>query len=77
MVRVCLFCKSYLPDLDRLETLVETVRCFNEDELNFFVSVPQSDLAAFRNRLGSEAIEWLRDEDIVDHSSPDAASSST
>jgi hypothetical protein len=73
MERVCLFCKSYLPDLERLEALVETVRRFNDDGLNFFVSVPQSDLAVFRSRLGSEAIEWLTDEDIVHHSSPYAA----
>lgn len=59
-----LFCKSYLPDLPRLEKLVETFRRFNADALELYVSVPEAELKQFRDSIGSDVV-WVTDEQIL------------
>ena len=71
MERVCLFCKSYLPDLERALALAKTVWRYNSDELSFFISVPSAELRKFKDSLGSTGVEWLTDEDIVCQTSSD------
>lgn len=63
---IALFCKSYKPDLDRVGTLVESVRAFNKDDIEFVLCVPRVDLPLFQNRLGKEGLVWVTDEDIID-----------
>jgi hypothetical protein len=70
MHNVSLFCKSYRPDLERVSALAESVRAFNVERLNFTVGVPSSDLSFFRNKLGSEGVEWVTDEDVVAATGP-------
>jgi hypothetical protein len=65
MQPLSLFCKSYLPDLQRARSLVESVRKFNRDRIRLYLSVPQKDLAAFKNNMGVEGVEWVTDEDIA------------
>jgi hypothetical protein len=66
MEGIAIFCKSYRGDLDRAAELAESVRRFNGDSLPFYISVPESDLGLFRNRVGTGDVQWLRDEDIIE-----------
>lgn len=72
MEQICLFCKSYLLDLERAHALVESVRRFNSDQLKFFVSVPRSELKEFKAQIGSQSVEWVTDEDVVSETSLDS-----
>ena len=69
---VCLFCKSYSADLERAAALVESTRQFNREALRLVLCVPAKDLNAFKARIGSEGVEWVSDEEIVAHTSPDS-----
>ncbi len=61
-----LFCKSYLGDLNRVRLLWESIQKYNSDQIPFYLSVPQKDLAEFRSKLeNSNAINWLTDEKII------------
>ena len=73
MQPICLFCKSYSADLERAAALVESTRQFNREALRLVLSVPAKDLNAFKARIGTEGVEWLGDEEIVAHTSPDWA----
>lgn len=63
---ISIFCKSYRNDLDRAAILVESVRQFNRDLLPFYMSVPEDDMALFKNKIGTGDVIWLSDEDIID-----------
>jgi hypothetical protein len=59
------FCKSHGPDLERCAQLVKSFRRHNRDFDALYLSVPQEERKLFRERLGSEGIEYLSDEDIL------------
>jgi hypothetical protein len=59
------FCKSYAPDLERCAQLVKSFRRHNRDLNALYLSVPAQERTLFRDRLGSEGIEYLSDEEIV------------
>ncbi|MEW5746236.1 MAG: DUF6492 family protein [Nitrospirota bacterium] len=65
MSGITLFCKSYRNDLERAVSLVESIRTFNRSSLPLSISVPLTDLALFKNRIGTEDVQWLTDEDII------------
>ena len=65
MSDISIFCKSYRNDLDQAAVLVESIRQFNRDSLPFFASVPKDDLALFKNKIGTNDVIWLSDEDII------------
>ncbi len=65
MKGISIYCKSFRRDLSRAAELAESVRRFNNDSLPFYISVPENDLALFKDRIGTGDIEWLRDEDII------------
>ncbi|MEQ1879934.1 MAG: hypothetical protein ABL878_03085, partial [Burkholderiales bacterium] len=65
MQTLSLFCKSYLPDLERAKNLVESIRSFNRDQIPFYLCVPRNELATFKKRLGEESVLWITDEDVV------------
>lgn len=60
-----LFCKSYRTDLKRTVRLVESVARFNVEQLPFYIAVPRSDLALFREHLAGFAVSLIDDESIV------------
>lgn len=66
MEKIALFCKSYRNDIDRAARLAESVRRHNSDYLPFYLSVPQNDLALFRDRIGTVDIQWICDENIIE-----------
>jgi Family of unknown function (DUF6492) len=60
-----LYCKSYSRDFLRLKRLLESIRQFNVDQLDFYISTPASEKALLIEVLGSEGYHWVADEDIV------------
>lgn len=60
-----LYCKSYRTDLKRVVRLAKSVAQHNADKLPFYVSVPTSDLALFREHLKGLPVELLGDEVII------------
>ena len=65
MSAISIFCKSYRNDLERAVAMAESVQRFNRDSLPFYISVPRGDLDLFRNRIGTDGVNWLVDEDII------------
>lgn len=65
MKDISIFCKSYRDDLERAVSLVETVRKFDRDSLALYISVPKTDLASFKARIGMAGVNWLSDEDVI------------
>lgn len=65
MSDIVIFCKSYHRDLERAVVMAGSVRRFNRDGLPLYISVPAGDMAMFRQRIGTEGINWLCDEDVI------------
>jgi len=65
MTDVSIFCKSYRNDLECAVVMAQSVRQYNRDALPFYISVPRADLDMFVNRIGSEGVNWILDEDVV------------
>lgn len=68
MIPLVLYCKSYRTDLRRVVRLAQSVLQFNREQLPFYVSVPQSDIALFQEHLVGMAATVLADENILDAS---------
>ena len=66
MSNISIFCKNYYDDLDRAIALTKSVLSFNRDALPLYISVPKKDLILFKNKMGTDNINWLTDEEIVD-----------
>lgn len=60
-----LYCKSYSTDLRRVVRLARSIQQHNVEKLPFYVSVPQAELALFREHLTGLDTELLADEDII------------
>jgi hypothetical protein len=60
-----LYCKSYRTDLRRVVRLVESVARYNEDGIPFYLSVPRTDAALFRQHLKAQPVEIIEDESIL------------
>ena len=58
--------KSYFNDLNRADRLVKSIRAFNSDNICLYIIVPSDDLIAFKNKIGSDSINYLTDSDILD-----------
>lgn len=65
MPALSLYCKSFRTDLKRVVRLAESITQFNRDGLPFVISVPQGDLALFREHLHGLELTLLPDEEIV------------
>jgi hypothetical protein len=62
---IVIFCKSYHRDLEHAVVMADSVRRFNCDGLPLYISVPETDLDTFRQRIGTEGINWVTDEDVI------------
>jgi|APLak6261689370_1056187.scaffolds.fasta_scaffold00005_10 hypothetical protein len=60
-----LYCKSYSTDLRRVIRLAQSIQRYNVEQLPFYVSVPQAELALFREHLAGLDAELLADEEII------------
>lgn len=65
MNEIVIFCKSYHLDLARAAVMADSVRRYNRDGLPLYISVPETDLAMFQQRIGMEGVNWLCDEDVI------------
>jgi hypothetical protein len=68
-----LYCKSYCTDLKRVVRLARSIHQHNVEHIPFYVSVPQTELALFREHLSGLQVELLADEDILNASRPGVA----
>jgi hypothetical protein len=68
-----LYCKSYSTDLKRVVRLARSIHQHNVEHIPFYVSVPQTELALFREHLSGLQVELLADEDILNASHPGMA----
>ena len=64
MTPFSLYCKSYKNDLSRIKILTDSIKRYNKDNLDFYISVPSSDLDLFKNSFGSDYIKFISDDDI-------------
>lgn len=65
MPALCLYCKSFRTDLRRVVRLAQSVERFNIDRLLFAVSVPNADIALFREHLHRYRVTLLADDEIL------------
>jgi len=65
MIPFTLYCKSYRTDLRRVVRLAQSVQRHNQDDLSFYVSVPQEDLALFQQHLKGFRLNLITDEEIL------------
>jgi hypothetical protein len=65
--KIVLYCKSHLPDLDRVKILVDSVNRHNLDKIKLYISVPSTELQYFGNALGHSVI-LIPDEEICTQS---------
>ena len=65
MKDIVLYCKSFNRDVLRAKRLVESVENFNIENLDFYLSVPDSDRKLFLDVIGSNRCIWISDEEIV------------
>jgi Family of unknown function (DUF6492) len=65
MSSLALYCKSYSTDLRRVERLMHSIELFNETRIPVYVSVPESELALFREYLGTTSAQLISDESIL------------
>jgi hypothetical protein len=65
MTDIVLYCKSYSKDFLRLKNLLASIRQFNAEQIDFYVSTPESQHAELRRHIGSEGYHWVSDESII------------
>ena len=64
MEKFVIYCKSFNRDINRYKKLVQSVKNFNKENLDFYTSVPQSDLNLFKTQIGTDYIKFVADEEI-------------
>jgi hypothetical protein len=57
--------KSYYNDLNRADRLVKSIRKHNNENLPLYVIVPREDLSSFQDKLGTDDVNYVEDEDIL------------
>jgi hypothetical protein len=64
-VRFGLFCKSFRRDVSRVEKLFASIERHARGDMSCVLSVPRSDRALFRDRIGTDRMTLVTDEEIV------------
>jgi len=62
---IVLYCKSYSRDFLRLKRLLSSIEEFNQGNLPFYISTPQSERALLEEVIGKAGYQWVSDESIV------------
>jgi hypothetical protein len=57
--------KSYFNDLNRVARLVKSIREYNQDRIPLYLIVPSEDLISFKDKLGTEEINFLTDSAVL------------
>ena len=66
---LALYCKSFRTDLRRVLRLAESIEQFNQDNLPFYVSVPNTELSLFQQHLQEFNVTLIADEAIIEANS--------
>lgn len=69
MKKFVLYCKSYRNDVLRVKRLAKSIEQFNVERIPFYVSVPSSDMALFKEALANLPANLINDEEII-HANP-------
>lgn len=72
MNNLVLYTKSYSKDLERLKISIDSIKKYNIDNIPYYVSVPSTEIALFKNAIDTSYVNLISDEDIF--SLPDAES---
>lgn len=64
-----LFCKSYIGDIDRIETLYNSIQLYNYDNIPFYVMIPRQDIKEFSLKLPNAILIFEEDLDITQEQS--------
>lgn len=64
MNKIVLYCKSYDKDVYRAKILLESIIEYNVDQIPFYISVPEKDIALFQSVLGIDHYILITDESI-------------
>jgi hypothetical protein len=62
---LALLCKSYRGDLDRCASLIASLRRHNRAGLPIYLSVPAADSPLFLDRIGTEGLRLITDEEVT------------
>lgn len=65
MEPIVLYCKSYRGDVFRAQRLARSVEKYNDDDIPFFVSVPEIDIPLFKEHLAGLKVIFIYDEEII------------
>lgn len=65
MENLVLYCKSYARDVLRVKRLLDSIDCYNQDNIPVYISAPREDRPLFESTLGKYRYELLDDESIV------------
>src|SRR5665811_477655 len=65
MELIVLYCKSYRGDVVRARRLALSVQKFNEEDIPFYISVPEADLPLFKEHLAGLKVTFICDEEII------------
>lgn len=57
--------KSYFNDLNRAARLVKSIREYNRDRIPLYLIIPSEDLMTFKDKLGTEEINFLTDSSVL------------
>lgn len=57
--------KSYFNDLNRAARLVKSIREYNRDRIPLYLIIPSEDLRSFKDKLGTEEINFLTDSAVL------------
>lgn len=63
---ISLYCKSFRTDVRRTVRLANSIRKFNVENIPFYISVPRTDTALFKEYLGDNPAVIIEDESILD-----------
>ncbi len=65
MKDIVLYCKSYSKDFLRLRNLLASIQKYNPEQIDFYISTPESERAELERIIGREGYQWVSDESIV------------
>lgn len=65
MEHLVLYCKSFRGDVLRAQRLALSIQKYNADNIQFYVSVPESDMSLFKEHLAGTKITFITDEEII------------
>jgi hypothetical protein len=65
MEPIVLYCKSYRGDVMRAQRLALSIQKYNDDEIPFYVSVPEADMLLFQEHLAGLKVTFICDEEII------------